>query len=94
MVSNTEYNSSLCGISVFSFILADDMGLGKTLTMLCLVLRHKELVQSGYLMKDFEFNEEQKEENDDAGWLSKDSSELLLMNVMNAVRLIFVWFWI
>lgn len=45
-------------------------------------------------MKDFEFNEEQKKENDDAGWLSKDSSELLLMNVMNAVRLIFVWFWI
>ncbi|ROT68362.1 Transcription termination factor 2 [Penaeus vannamei] len=34
-------------------ILADDMGLGKTLTMISLVLRHRELIREGVIAEDF-----------------------------------------
>ncbi|KAK7079763.1 transcription termination factor, RNA polymerase II [Halocaridina rubra] len=54
-------------------ILADDMGLGKTLTMLALVLKHREYVKSGIIAEDFESendsnpesgNEDSEEEDD------------------------------
>jgi len=50
-------------------ILADDMGLGKTLTMLALILRHNELVESGkitdFAMKRMREDEGESDEEDE-----------------------------
>ncbi|KAK3866441.1 hypothetical protein Pcinc_028026 [Petrolisthes cinctipes] len=56
-------------------ILADDMGLGKTLTMISLMLKHRELVEEGTIPKDFsalkkdERDSDQEEEEEDLGWI-------------------------
>lgn len=59
-------------------ILADDMGLGKTLTMLSLILRHRELVDCGSI-QDFalkkiirEEGESDDEEEKQHGWLARN----------------------
>ena len=58
-------------------ILADDMGLGKTLTMLSLILRHKQLVDDGtiedFAMKQLrdDEREEDDKENKAHGWLAR-----------------------
>ncbi|XP_071522203.1 uncharacterized protein [Panulirus ornatus] len=58
-------------------ILADDMGLGKTLTMISLMLRHRELVKDGTISEDFsslkgsdhESGDDDCQDND--GWIQK-----------------------
>ncbi|KAK4328240.1 hypothetical protein Pmani_001358 [Petrolisthes manimaculis] len=56
-------------------ILADDMGLGKTLTMISLMLKHRELVEEGTIPKDFsalkkdECDSDQDEEDDNLSWI-------------------------
>ncbi|XP_045133532.1 transcription termination factor 2-like isoform X2 [Portunus trituberculatus] len=54
-------------------ILADDMGLGKTLTMISLILRHRELVSEGILADDFSSLKEEQDsgEEDTGGWITK-----------------------
>ena len=54
------------------------MGLGKTLTMLALILRHRELVAEGEIQDDFDkFKErdddddESSDEADNLGWIKK-----------------------
>ena len=50
------------------------MGLGKTLAMLSLILKHKQLVDSGELPDDVELvlNKQEEERDRDREWLSKD----------------------
>ncbi|KAK4329435.1 hypothetical protein Pmani_000193 [Petrolisthes manimaculis] len=56
-------------------ILADDMGLGKTLTMISLMLKHRELVEEGTIPKDFsalkkdECDSDQDEDDDNLSWI-------------------------
>lgn len=65
-------------------ILADDMGLGKTLTMLSLILRHRELIEDGTI-EDFAMNklrdsdDSSDEENEEKahGWLARNRMKKL-----------------
>lgn len=67
----------ICCIVVFSFS-ADDMGLGKTLTMISLLMRHRELVSEGILTDDFSTQKEEQEsgEEDGGGWFSKKAGKV------------------
>ncbi|XP_037776310.1 transcription termination factor 2-like [Penaeus monodon] len=60
-------------------ILADDMGLGKTLTMISLVLRHRELVREGVIAEDFsslqESDHEGGESQEEDGWIKKGKAK-------------------
>nr|XP_045623024.1 transcription termination factor 2-like isoform X1 [Procambarus clarkii] len=61
-------------------ILADDMGLGKTLTMIALILRHKELVKEGAIAEDFSSlreSDQESEDDDEIGaheWIKRSGS--------------------
>lgn len=63
----------MCLTIPFSFS-ADDMGLGKTLTMISLMMRHRELVDEGILSDDFSsLKEEENRDGDGSEWISKNS---------------------
>ncbi|KAF2369097.1 SNF2-related N-terminal domain [Trinorchestia longiramus] len=63
-------------------ILADDMGLGKTLTMLSLILRHRELLKEG-IIQDFAMQSLRDEDEDEEsvekahGWLARSGRQKL-----------------
>ena len=66
-----------CNLREYILFLADDMGLGKTLTMLSLILKHKELVESGEIIDDFKCIGQRSDENSDSEdeWLTKGKSK-------------------
>lgn len=53
---------------------ADDMGLGKTLTIISLLMRHRELVEDGTVTEDFSSLKKDEEESDNDGKEEEDSA--------------------
>lgn len=55
------------------------MGLGKTLTMISLVLRHRELIREGVIAEDFsslqESDHEGVESQEEEGWIRKGKAK-------------------
>lgn len=61
-----------------SLFTADDMGLGKTLTIISLLMRHRELVEDGTITEDFsslkkdeEDSDNDEKEEEESAWIQR-----------------------